>query len=295
MATDSRPTSRSPRLCAVLALALLGAVATAACGATVHPGEAAIKYKAFRNPAFEDRVLEPGYYPLWAWNKLVVYDVTASTRDEEVHVLTADNLHVPTTVAVTYHPNRGQLYALHTEVGPEYYEKLIGPALITLVRAEFSKHQHNDLAKESPDIEKFVRERLQAKIDPYHVTIDQVAIRHIDYDDTVTQAISRKIAVRQQSEQKKYEVEIAQRDADIARTTAQGRSDATRIQAEGDAAGIVARGKAQAEAQEAVGKTLTPEYLQFKAFDNHAASYFFVPTGKGGLPIIVDVGKAAAK
>lgn len=293
MATDSRLKSRPPRLRTVLALALFGGAM--ACGATVHPGQAAIKYKAFHDPAFEDRVLDPGYYPLWGWNKLVIYDVTATERDENVHVLTADNLHVPTTVAVTYHPNRGQIYALHTQVGPEYYEKLIAPALITLVRAEFSKHQHNDLAKESTDIEDVVRKRLQAKIEPYHVTIDQVAIRHIDYDDTVTQAISRKIAVRQQSEQKKYEVEIAQRDADIARTTAQGKSDSTRIQAEGDAAAIVARGKAQAEAQEAVGKTLTPEYLQFKAFDNHAASYFFVPTGKGGLPIIVDVGKAAAK
>jgi regulator of protease activity HflC (stomatin/prohibitin superfamily) len=276
----------------VLALALLGTV-VAACGATVNPGEAAVKYKAFRDPAFEDKVLEPGYYPLWGWNKLVVYDVTSTTRDETVHALTADNLHVPATVAVTFHPQRAELFALHTEVGPEYYEKLIGPALITLVRAELAKHQHNDLAKESPEIEKVVHDKLQEKIGPYHVTIDQVAIRHIDYDDTVTQAISRKIAVRQQSEQKKYEVEIAQRDADIARTTAQGRSDSTRIQAEGDAAAIVARGKAQAEAQEAVAKTLTPEYLQFKAFDNHGASYFFVPTGKGGMPIIVDAGKPA--
>lgn len=272
-------------------LAILGT--TAACGASVHPGEAAIKYRALRDPAFEDRVLEPGYYPLWAWNKLVVYDVTSSERDEVVHVLTADNLHVPVTVAVTFHPDRSQLYRLHTNVGPEYYEKLVGPALITLVRAEFAKHQHNDLARESPEIEKVVHDRLQDESKDYDVVIDQVAIRHIDYDQTVTQAISRKIAVRQQSEQKRYEVEIAERDAEIARTAAQGRSDATRIQAEGEAAAIVARGRAQAEAQEAVAKTLTPEYLQFKAFDNHAASYFFVPTGKGGLPIIVDAGKPA--
>jgi prohibitin 1 len=270
-------------------------LALTACGATVHPGEAGIKYRAFRNPSFENKVLTPGRYPLLAWNKLVVYDVTARTRDEEVAVLTADNLHVPVTVAVTFHPLREDLFALHTQVGQAFYEKLLGPQLITLVRAEFSRHQHNDLAKESPIIEQVVHDRLQESAKAYHVIVDQVAIRHIDYDDTVTQAISRKIAVRQQSEQKKYEVEIAQRDADIARTTAQGRSDATRIQAEGDASAIVARGKAQAEAQDAVTKTLTREYLQYKAFDNHNASYFFVPTGKDGLPVIVDVGKAAAR
>lgn len=279
------------RMSAVLFVALVAG----ACGTTVRPGQAGIKYRAFRNPAFENKVLEPGRYPLLAWNKVIVYDVTATTRDEEIHVLTADNLHVPATVAVTFHPERAHIYEIHTNVGKDYYEKLLGPALITLVRAEFSKHQHNDLARESTIIEKVVLERLQETASKYHVVVDQVAIRHIDYDDTVTQAISRKIAVRQQSEQKRYEVEIAQRDADIARTTAQGRSDATRIQAEGDAAAIIARGKAQAEAQAAVTKTLTPMYLQFKAFDNPASSYFFVPTGKDGLPIIVDASKSPAK
>ena len=280
--------SRFLKCCRLVALATLAAGVVAGCGATVHPGEAGLKYRAFRNPAFENKVLTPGYYPLLAWNKLVIYDVTSRTRDEEVAVLTADNLHVPVTVAVTYHPLKEDLYMIHTTVGPAFYEKLLGPQMITLVRAEFSKHMHNDLAKESPIIEQVVLDRLQESATKYKIIVDQVAIRHIDYDDTVTQAISRKIAVRQQSEQKKYEVDIATRDAEIARTTAQGRSDATRIQAEGDAAAIVARGKAQAEAQDAVAKTLTPEYLQFKAFDNHSASYFFVPTGKSGLPIIVD-------
>jgi regulator of protease activity HflC (stomatin/prohibitin superfamily) len=195
---------------------------------------------------------------------------------------------VPVTVAVTFHPDATELYAIHTEVGREFYEKFLGPEMMTMVRAEFSKHQHNDLARESPAIEQVVHDRLQESAKRYHVVVDQIAIRHIDYDQLVTAAISQKIAVRQQSEQKKYEVDIAKRDADIARASAQGHSDATRIQAEGDAAAIVARGKAQAEAQAAVAKTLTPQYLQYKAFDDKNASYFFVPTGAGGLPIIVD-------
>ena len=132
--------------------------------------------------------------------------------------------------------------------------------------------------------------KLQALFEERYIRIDQVAINHIDYDDTVTRAISGKIATKQQAEQKKIEVEVALRNAEIARTTAQGVSDATRIQAEGDASAIVLRGKAQAEAQEAVNKTLTPRYLQFKAFDQRNASYFFVPMGKDGLPLIVNAG-----
>jgi prohibitin 1 len=272
-------------------LTALAVLAVSGCGATVQPGQAALLYRAYKTPAFSDRVLPAGRYPLWAWNRLIVYDLTAQNRDEVVHVLTADNLHVPVTVTATFHVHREQLYRLHTEVGPEYYDKLVGPAFITLVRAEFSHHQHNDLAKESPQIEQKVRDQLERIAKTHYIEIDQIAIRHIDYDDTVTQAISRKIATRQQAEQKAYEVQIAQRDADIMRTAAQGRADATRIQADGDAAGIIARGTAQAAAQQKIGKTLTPSYLQFKAFDNHEGNFFFVPVDKAGIPIIVNAAK----
>jgi len=262
------------------------------CIHTVGPGQAALIYHPRRTPAFANEVKPSGRYRLWGRSKLVVYDVTSQNRDEVVHVLTADNLALPVTVTVTYHAKKSELYKLHTEIGPDYYQKIIGPAFITLVRAEFSHHQHNDLAKESPVIEKTVHDKLEAIAAKHGTEIDQIAIRHIDYDDTVTASISRKIATRQQAEQKVYEVQIAERDADIARTAAQGRADATKIQGQGDAAAIIARGTAQAEAQDKIGKTLTPAYLQYKAFDNHAASYFFVPTGKDNLPVIVNANGA---
>jgi regulator of protease activity HflC (stomatin/prohibitin superfamily) len=259
----------------------------AACGHTVQPGEAGILYRALRTPSFENNLLTPGRYSLWGWNRIVVYDVTAQNRDEVVHVLTADNLALPVTVTVTFHPKKEEIYDLHLNVGQRYYEKLVGPAFITLVRSEFSKHAHNDLAKESPQIENVVRDRLREIAGQSHIVIDQIAIRHIDYDDMVTGSISRKIATRQQAEQKVYEVQIAERDADIARTAARARADSTRIQAEGDAAAIVARGTAQAEAQDKIGKTLTPNYIQYRAFDTREGNYFFVPQGADGLPIVI--------
>lgn len=272
------------------ALGIASLFAMLACGASIRPGQAGLKYMALRHPGLQKQVLSEGYYPLWSWNKIIVYDATSQTRSEVVDILTKENLHVPVTVAVTYRPDKANLYDIHTKIGPEFYAKLIGPAFVTLARNEFSHHEHNLLADEGPLIEQTVLDKLRKIAAPHHIIVDQVAITHIDYDETVTQAISRKVSTRQQADQKRIEVEIAARDAEIARTTAQGTSDAVKIQAEGEASAIVARGKAQAAAQEAINKTLTPRYLQFKAFDNKAASYFFVPTGKNGLPVIIDAG-----
>ena len=88
-------------------------------------------------------------------------------------------------------------------------------------------------------------------------------------------------------EQKKFEVLVADRDAEIARTQAKGQADAIRIRAEGEASAIVIKGEAQAKAQAAIAKTLSTGYLQYKAFDNAATRYYFVPTSKNGLPIII--------
>lgn len=51
---------------------------------------------------------------------------------------------------------------------------------------------------------------------------------------------------------------------------------------------MIARGDAQAKAQKAITKTLTTKYLSYKAFDNPATRYYFVPVGKNGLPILID-------
>jgi regulator of protease activity HflC (stomatin/prohibitin superfamily) len=275
-------TSMRMRLLSVLSLVFL-----CACGKTIAPGQSGLLYRALRTPAFSPKQLPPGRYALWWWNDIVIYDVTSTNRDEVVHVLTRDNLALPVTVTATFHVQQPDIYNIHTRIGPNYYDKLIGPAFITLTRAEFSKHLHNDLASESPQIEQTVREKLSAIAAKYNIEIDQIAIRHIDYDDTVTSAISRKIATRQQAEQKEFEVQIAKRDADIVRAGAQGRADATRIQAEADAAAIVMRGEAQAKAQDKIGETLTPRYLQFRAFDTREGNFFFWPQGKDGMPIIV--------
>ncbi len=51
---------------------------------------------------------------------------------------------------------------------------------------------------------------------------------------------------------------------------------------------VTAEGEAQAEAQQAINKTLTKSYLQYKPFDSDATRYYFVPTGKDAMPVILN-------
>ena len=257
------------------------------CGTTIRTGQVGVKYAALSKPALKPDVRPEGFYWRWPWNGYVAYDVTWQSKTEPVEVLTADALHVTTRVTVTFRPDRARIYQLATQIGRQYYEEVVRPPFMTIARAEFAKHAHVDLAKDSPDIARLIAEQLRAAIGDKPLQIDRVAIDHVAYDPALTKAISQKLAMQQFVEQKKFEIDVAERDATIVRTAASGEADAIRIRAEGEAKAIVIRAEAQAKAQSVISKTLSTGYLQYKAFDNAATRYYFVPTSRNGLPIIL--------
>ncbi len=274
----------------ILTTIFVAGAAAVGCGTTVKPGEMGIKYTPLNEEGLESEPRREGFYFQWVWNDMVKYDVTWKTSEEKLEVLTADDLHVPVSATVTFRPVAEKLRELHTRIGPDYYNKVIRPNFMTLLRTEFANNKHNDLARKSPAIEEKVFAQLKGALEGKPFEISRVAITHIEFDRGVTQAISQKLVKQQLSEQKKFELEIAERDAEIARTRAKGESDVIRIHSEGEAQAILIRAKAQAEAQEAVGKTLTPAYIQYKAFDSPSTRYYFVPLGKDGLPLILNAG-----
>lgn len=270
------------------ALAVVAVAGIAGCGATVRPGQRGLKYYPLHTPGLQQEVKPDGFYWLWPWNDIVSYDVTWQTQSERVEILTSDVLHVSTDLAITYRADAARLYELHTRFGPGYYERVVRPKFLTIARSEFAHHAHNDLAKDGPEIENRILDTIRAAVAAAPIEIERVAIRHIEFDRGLTAAISTKIATSQKVEQKEFELKMAERDADIARASARGRGDAVRIEAEGQAAAIVLKAQAQSKAQTEIGRTLTPGYLRYKAFDGDATRYYFVPIGKDGLPILVN-------
>lgn len=262
--------------CRLLSIAL---VALAGCGNTVRPGAVGLKLQPLKHPALQEEPKPEGFYIQWPWNTIVAYDVTVQSRTEDVEVLTEEDLHLPTRATVAFHADPKRVYDLHLTIGPDYYEEVVRPAFVTLLRGEFARHAHNDLAEHSPRIEQDVLAALRQTIGDRPIVIDRVTIDHIAFDKSVTAAISAKLTAAELARQRELEVQIAQRDADIVRERARGEADAIRL-----------KGQAQAEAQEAIGATLTPRYLQYKAFDSASTRYYFVPVGKDGMPIIVDAG-----
>lgn len=108
----------------------------------------------------------------------------------------------------------------------------------------------------------------------------------MDCSQLMLWAIEQKQAKEQEKEQKDFDVVIAQRNAEIARIQAKDEGDSLKILAEGKADSMGIRAVGQSQAQDNITKTLTPDYLRFKLYDNPSSKTIIVPD-QLNVPLIV--------
>ena len=239
----------------------------------VKPGYNAMRWKPLGKGLVTDKIYSNGVVWHWPWNGVVGYNMQWQTFSENVSILTEDELHIDMTVTVTLRPVASELPQLELEVGKSYYEKVVKPEFMSLVRNVFSTYKYNLVSPKSPEIELAILNRLMSLTKGKHIEFNNVTVKHIEYPVVVTSAVDKKLAVQQAIEQKEYELKIAEKNAEIQRILAKGQRDAQQI----------------------IDAGLTQRYLQYKALEvqdklttSTNAKFYFMPIGKDGLPVIVD-------
>jgi regulator of protease activity HflC (stomatin/prohibitin superfamily) len=233
------------------AIALLALLTCAGCGATVEPGHRALLFDP-RNHGLQHEVLGPGYHRLSAYGRLDDFDVTYSTHKENIHTTSAEGLTLDIHLAAIYRPVVSELYELDTEIGPNYYDEVVGPELRSAARGVFARHSYQELAVKNEKIEDEIEGDLRRRINGKHVEISSITMEGIDYAPEIAaadrskligeresarqkaqienEALKQKLALQLQAEQAKISAERAaeQASADAKRTAEQDRVEAER-------------------------------------------------------------------
>lgn len=242
-----------------------------ACGSTIPSGHKGLYRGKFSGT--KEKVYKDGFKWHWLWNNVITYDVRWKTAIEELNILSADNLHMDVEVALRLKPVENELYQLHTEIGPEYYLQVVRQPFRAIALTALADYNFNDIPKRTIEIQNKILDALRGELEGKHLDFDAVELRHVEYPATVIEATNAKLATQQRMEQKEFEKRIAEADAQIKVIDARG----------------------QQQAQQIVDSTLTPLYLQFRAIETQRAlansqnaTFYFVPMGKDGLPVIIE-------
>ena len=184
-----------------------GCVAAAALGstgcatATIEPGHRGL-YFAPSDGGLRREVLPPGKYNLGMFtsNRVDDFDVTYSTKNEEVETKSSEGLDLHLKLSVIYRPIVTELYALDTEVGgTNYYAEVVGPEFRSACRGVFARHSYTELQKKNEVIENEVEAEVRRRTAGKHVEISSVTLESVEYAPEIAEKIRQRIAGEQEA------------------------------------------------------------------------------------------------
>jgi regulator of protease activity HflC (stomatin/prohibitin superfamily) len=191
--------------CLALAAAALGSTGCAT--AVVEPGHRGL-YFAPNNGGLRRDVLQPGKYTLgWCFlyctpNRVDDFDVTYSTKQEDVTTKSAEGLDLQLKLSVIYRPIGSELYALETEIGPNYYDEVVGPEFRSACRGVFARHSYTELQKKNESIENEVEAEVRRRTLGKHVEISSVTLETVNYAPEIAEKIrQREVGVQEAARQ----------------------------------------------------------------------------------------------
>jgi regulator of protease activity HflC (stomatin/prohibitin superfamily) len=205
-----------------------------------------------------NRVATPGLIlkvPLVDW----VIEMDTRTQKDQVDAQAAsqDLQVVKSTIAVNYHLDGTKALDVFQNIGTDYQDKVVSPAIQDTFKATTAKYTAQDLISKREEVRAIAEKELTIKMTPYNIKVDNFNIVNFDFSADYNTAIENKQVSQQNLEKAKIE-------ADTALTQAQG----------------------QANAQKALKDSgaLSPEYLQYLALTKWNG---ILPTVTGsGVPFI---------
>jgi regulator of protease activity HflC (stomatin/prohibitin superfamily) len=206
------------RIAALFAGLLLALAATGCATATIQPGHRGLLF-APHDGGLKREVLQPGAYKLGACfiactsNRIDDFDVTYATRNERLRARSTEGLEVDLGVGIVYRPIISELYQLDTEIGPNYYDEVVGPELRSTLRGVLARHSYADLHRRDEALEDEIEAELRRRTAGRHVEIASVTLEKADYAPEIAAALRQRIAAAEEAkrEQAAEEAEFARK------------------------------------------------------------------------------------
>ena len=143
---------------------------------------------------------------------------------------------------------------IHQKIGPDYEEKIIRPAVRSVIRLVISEYPVMDVySSKRAQIQDEINVKIKQLLEKDGFIIDEVVLRDVRFTEEFTKAIEAKQVAQQQVQTEQQILAQKQIQAQQAVAAAKGQADATVTLAEG-----------QAKANGLLSASLTDQILQYQ-------------------------------
>jgi len=218
--------------------------------------------------ATEDRTLPEGFHlviPPMA-RRVVAVDVRTKKVEVNVEAASSDMQLIQVTGVLNYHLDPEKVSQLYKQVGLNFEEIIIGPAMQEAIKAATAMFRVERILVERTVIRDQIEEDLRQRLSINNIVVDAFSLADVTFSAEFDAAIERKQIAEQSAIQKQYELQAAQKDVEITLAKAEGEKKAAIIAAEGQAEARKLEAAAEATALELISKQLaqTPSLIQYE-------------------------------
>ena len=221
----------------------------------------------------QPEVFGEGIHIVAPWNRMVVYDVRAQDRLEQMQMITSNGLNVGLEVSLRFRPVGTNVPKLHAEIGPAYYDRILKPVLRSVTRDVIGQYTPEDIySLKREEVANKIQASLSAAALEKHINVEAVLIRNIVLPDKLRQAIEGKLEEEQRALRMKFVLVREAQEAERKRIEARGIADFQKI----------------------VSKGINAQLLQWKGIEatealakSENAKVVVIGSGKDGLPLIL--------
>ncbi len=150
-----------------------------------------------------------------------------SNMDDSLWSPTQEGLQVGVDLTVWHHLDPQRVVQIHQKIGPDFEEKIIRPAVRSVIRLVISEYPVMDVySAKRAKIQDEINEKIKALVEKDGFMIDEIVLRDVRFTDDFAKAIEAKQIAQQSAEQMKYVLEKEQREAERKVIEATGRAKA---------------------------------------------------------------------
>jgi regulator of protease activity HflC (stomatin/prohibitin superfamily) len=180
-----------------------------------------------------NRVLDEGFhFTIPFIEKVKTLNVQTQKEQVAANSASKDLQTVSTTVALNYNLNPHEVGLLWQNIGSQYKERLIDPAIQEAVKAATAKFTAEQLVTQRSAVRDEIKNNLTERLKAEYISVSDVSIVNFEFSQAFDQAIEAKVTAEQNALAAKNKLEQIKFEADQRIAQAQGEAEAIRIQAE---------------------------------------------------------------
>lgn len=160
------------------------------------------------------------------------YDIRVQKVEFAATAASKDLQSVRTKVAINFRPDAENVPQLHRNVGPEYAEKVIHPAVQEAVKATTARYTAEELITKREDVKNHIQQLLQAQASGAKIDVLETYITDFDFSTEFAKAIEAKQIAEQDALKAKRDLDRIRIEAEQKIATAQAEARSLALQRE---------------------------------------------------------------